>query len=455
MLQSLRFLTVLVGIPVLAGAAEPSVRLITLDPGHFHAGLIQKEMYDGVSPTVNVYAPLGPDLFGHLGRIAAFNQRSEKPTRWRLEVHTGPDFFERMLREKPGNVVVISGRNRGKIDRILASVEAGLNVLADKPWLIDEADLPKLRKALDTAEAKGLVAYDVMTERYEITTILQGELARDPDIAGRLRPGTPAEPTFYIDSVHNLMKTVSGAPLIRPSWFFDTEEQGEALADVGTHLVDLAAFVLFPGQAIAETDTRILAAKRWPTTLSREQLLRVIGGPAVPPSLGAKMSGDRLDYYCNTQVDYTLRGLHVRLDARWDYEAPPGGGDTHFAVVRGSRARIEVRQGAAEKWRTELYVVPVAPADRPALLAAVRRKVASLAGRYPGLAVADAGDAVQVLVPDSFRTGHEAHFAEVTTRFLEYLRAPGSVPAWEKANMLAKYAVTTRGTQLSRKAARP
>ena len=84
------------------------------------------------------------------------------------------------------------------------------------------------------------MAYDVMTERYEITTILQGELVRDPDIAGRLLPGTPEEPTFYIDSVHNLMKTVSGAPLLRPAWFFDTDEQGEALADVGTHLVDLA-----------------------------------------------------------------------------------------------------------------------------------------------------------------------------------------------------------------------
>ena len=415
----------LVGMSVLAGAAEPSVRLMTLDPGHFHAALIQKEMYEGVSPTVNVYAPLGPDLLGHLGRIAAYNERAEKPTSWRLEVHTGPDFLERMLRDKPGNVVVISGKNRGKIDRILASVEAGLHVLADKPWLIDEADLPKLRKALDTAEAKGLVAYDVMTERYEITTLLQGELLRDPEIAGPPGPGTPEEPTFFIDSVHNLMKTVSGAPLVRPSWFFDTDEQGEALADVGTHLVDLAAFVLFPGQAMTEREARILAAKRWPTTLSREQLLRVTGSTSVAPALLAKMKDDRLDYYCNTRVDYTLRGLHVRLLARWDYEAPPGGGDTHFAVGRGSRARIEVRQGAEQKWRTELYVVPASPGDRPALLAAVRKKVESLASRYPGLKVAEAGEAVQVLVPDSLRTGHEAHFAEVTTRFLDYLKAPG------------------------------
>jgi predicted dehydrogenase len=431
------------------GSAEPPVRLMTLDPGHFHAALIQKEMYPGVSPTVHVYAPVGGDLVAHLGRIAAYNQRGERPTAWALEVHAGPDFLPRMLREKPGNVVVISGRNRGKIDRILASVEAGLNVLADKPWLIDEADLPKLKRALDTAEAKGLVAYDVMTERYEITTILQGELARDPEIAGALPPGTPEAPALYIDSVHHLMKTVSGAPLVRPAWFFDTEEQGEALADVGTHLVDLASSVFFPGQALAETDTHLLAAKRWPTVLSREQLLRVIGEKAPPPVLQARMKDGKLDYYCNTQVDYTLRGRHVRLDVRWDYEAPPGGGDTHFAVVRGSQARIEVRQGAEQKWRTELYAVPLKPADRAAVKAAVEKKVAALASRYPGLSVVDEGEAVRIQIPDVFRTGHEAHFAEVTTRFLEYLKTPGSIPAWEKANMLAKYSITTRGAALS------
>jgi hypothetical protein len=102
---------------VLAAAAvaarEADVRLMTLDPGHFHAGLIQKEMYPGVDETVHVYAPLGPDLLAHLGRVAAFNRRAERPTSWRLEVHAGPDFLERMLREKPGNVAVLSGRNRG------------------------------------------------------------------------------------------------------------------------------------------------------------------------------------------------------------------------------------------------------------------------------------------------------------------------------------------------------
>ena len=83
----------------------PDVRLMTVDPGHFHAALVQKEMYPGVAKRVDVYAPLGRDLVEHLNRVAAFNRRAEQPTAWELEVHTGPDFFERMLRERPGNVV--------------------------------------------------------------------------------------------------------------------------------------------------------------------------------------------------------------------------------------------------------------------------------------------------------------------------------------------------------------
>ena len=95
------------------GKPMPDVRLMTLDPGHFHAALIQKEMYPGVAERVDIFAPLGRDLFEHLKRIASFNRRAERPTAWRTEVHASPDFVERMLRERPGNVVVLSGKNRG------------------------------------------------------------------------------------------------------------------------------------------------------------------------------------------------------------------------------------------------------------------------------------------------------------------------------------------------------
>jgi len=53
-------------------------------------------------------------------------------------------------------------------------------------------------------------------------------------------------------------------------------------------------------------------------------------------------------------------------------------------------------------------------------------------------------------IPDQFRIGHEAHFAEVTRQFLHYLEDRRRLPAWEKPNMAAKYYVTTHGVQLSR-----
>jgi hypothetical protein len=180
------------------------VRLLTLDPGHFHAALVQKEMYPGVARQVYVYAPLGPDLLAHLARVAGFNARKDSPTCWELEVHAGPDFLARLLRERPGNVVVLSGRNRDKIAYLEAAVGAGLNVLADKPWVIRAEDQPRLRAVLDAAEAQGLVAYDIMTERYEITSILQRELVNDPETFGTPLPGTADEPGIFMESVHYL-----------------------------------------------------------------------------------------------------------------------------------------------------------------------------------------------------------------------------------------------------------
>jgi len=53
--------------------ATGEVKIITLDPGHFHAALVQKFPLDQVDPNVKVYAPDGPDLKGHIARIEGFN----------------------------------------------------------------------------------------------------------------------------------------------------------------------------------------------------------------------------------------------------------------------------------------------------------------------------------------------------------------------------------------------
>ena len=408
------------------------LRLITLDPGHFHAALIQKEVYPDVSKRVAIYAPLGTDLTEHLNRVARFNLRPQNPTAWELDIHTSPDFLARMLAEKPGNIVVLSGRNRGKIGLIRASIDAGLHVLADKPWIIQPADLGDLEDALTAAGRQGVIAFDIMTERYEITSMLQRELVNDAAVFGGIVPGSEQEPAVYMQSVHHILKLVAGVPNQRPVWFFDVEQQGEALADVGTHLVDLAQWTLFPGQAIDyRHDIRMLSASRWPTKMDAAQFRQVTGQP-----------GPDLDYYCNTRVSYALRGIHCKLDVLWNWEAPAGAGDTHLAVYRGSKSRIEVRQGQDENYKPELYVVTD---DR----GAVEKKISALSTQYPGIATEERGTEIRVTIPDEYRNGHEAHFAQVTKQFFGYLERPETFPAWENPNMLAKYYVSTKGVELS------
>ena len=138
---------------------DKPVQLITLDPGHFHAALVQKIMYNDVDSVVHVYASEGNDLQLHLDRIKAFNTRADDPTHWKEEVYTGNDFFEKMLAEKKGNVVVLAGNNQKKTEYILKSLDAGFNVLADKPMAINPTGFETLKKAFETAKKKKTCCY--------------------------------------------------------------------------------------------------------------------------------------------------------------------------------------------------------------------------------------------------------------------------------------------------------
>ncbi len=431
--------------------ASGEITLMTLDPGHFHAALLQKQMLPGVSPLAYVYAPLGEGLTAHLNRIARFNHRSENPTTWELEIYAGADSLHRMLRERPGNVVILSGRNRAKIKKIQASIDAGLNVLADKPWIIEAGDLPALEAALRSAKQHNVAAYDAMTLHFEITFLLQRELVNDREIFGTPLKGSTSEPAVTIESMHYLYKQVAGVPNRRPPWFFDIRQQGEGLTDVGTHLVDLVQWTLFPDQAIDyRADIDVTSGKRWPTSISKEQFRQVTGTAPFPDYLKASVTKDHLQYFCNNSVHYTIRGIHTGLRIEWGFEAAPGAGFTQHAIYRGSKTRVEVRHGKKENFKAEVYVVPNSATEKDAVLEALRRKIQLLQPKYPGLAVEDRGEEFRIEIPDALRTGHEFHFALLTSRFLDYVRDPGSMPAWEAPNMLAKYYVTTKGVQLAR-----
>ena len=239
-----------------ASVDTDEVKFVTLDPGHFHAALVQKTSYPDVSEDVYVYAPGGSDLDEHLKRIDGYNTRQDNPTNWNTIIYTGPDFLDKMLSEKKGNVMVTAGNNGKKTDYIKQTLTAGINVLADKPMAIDVSGFNKLKECFEIAGQKGLLLYDIMTERFEITTMLQKEFSMIPQVYGEQQSGSVDDPGIVKESVHHFFKTVSGKPLIRPEWFFDVNQQGEGIVDVTTHLVDLVQWECFPGR-IDRKSTRL------------------------------------------------------------------------------------------------------------------------------------------------------------------------------------------------------
>ena len=433
----------------MAGALAAPVKWITLDPAHFHAALVQKTMIEGVDPEVHVYAPAGPDLDRHLAMIEGFNTRSEQPTHWRMKVHAGPDYLAEMLRERPGNVVVISGNNAKKSKYILACVKVGLNVLADKPMAITPDDFKLIEEAYQVAGEKKLVLLDIMTERHEITTLLQKELARFPQVFGELDKGTPANPAVTKESVHHFSKLVNGLPLQRPPWFFDPAQQGEGIVDVNTHLVDLVQWECFPGQVIAPADVRVISARSWQTPVTLDEFKKVTKLAAWPDYLKPLVdAAGVLQTPANGEFTYTLRGVHAKVSVKWNFEAPAGAGDTHDSLLRGSKATLHIRQGAAQAYKPVLYVEPSGQPD-DAWRAALTDSIGKLAERWPGVAVKELGGRWEVVIPEQFKVGHEAHFGQVSALFLGYLQGK-PVPAWEVPNTLAKYRTLMEAWRLSR-----
>jgi len=424
------------------------VHLITLDPGHFHAALVQKSMYDDVDSVVQVYAPAGNDLQLHLDRINAYNNRKENPTRWKEEVYSSNDFFEKMLSEKKGNVVVLAGNNQKKTESILQSLQNGFNVLADKPMAIDSNGFQQLKQAFDVAQKNNLLLYDIMTERFEITTILLRELSMIPEIFGSLKKGTDADPAVVKSSAHFLYKYVSGNVLTRPAWFMDVSQQGEGITDVMTHLVDLAQWECFPEQAIDYTkDIQVNSAKHWTTDLGLPEFKEITKLDSFPSYLNKYIVHDSLlKMYSNGEINYQVKGIHVRTSVNWKYKATENSGDTYEAIMKGTKANLVIKQGAEENYKPALYIYPVKGGGT--YETGLIEKFKSIQAKYPGVKLRKIKSDWQVIVPEKYQEGHEEHFARVTKNFLDYLKNK-SMPAWEIPGMMAKYYTTTKGLELA------
>jgi predicted dehydrogenase len=417
--------------------------LVVLDPGHFHAALTLRQRHPRLSDEVHVYAADGPDLENFLRIVRTFNQRADNPTRWNLHVYRGEDRFERLLSERRGDVAIIAGKNDSKMASIHRLHAHGFFVLGDKPWLIDPAQIGMLEEAAATPP----LAMDIMTERHEIATRLQVALAAQPRVFGRLR-NDGDQPAISMQSVHHLYKIVNGVPLVRPPWVFDVAVQGEGITDVTTHLVDLAQWITGGGQPFDyDRDVELLSARQWPTEVPRDMFTRITGLDAFPWALRHRIADGVLSYLCNAAMSFRLRGIAAAIESRWALAVPEGGGDTHYALVRGTAADLIVEHSGLTRHVTELTIRPVDGGAGYA--AALENAIESLEAEFPGLGIEPLAGEYRIAIPQALRTTHEQHFAKVLDQFLS--RMDGGVLSDNYGrDLVAKYRLLMRAAELSR-----
>ena len=124
-----------------------------------------------------------------------------------------------------------AGNNQYKTEYIKRAVDAGIHVLADKPMAIDTKYLNLLKDAFASAAENNVLLYDIMTERFEITAMLQKRFSLIPEAFGDLEKGSSENPAVTKENVHHFFKYVSSRPLIRPAWFFNVLQQVNGMAD--------------------------------------------------------------------------------------------------------------------------------------------------------------------------------------------------------------------------------
>jgi len=434
-IKSILTLLILISSTLIIQAQKAPIKLIILDPGHGHATYMQGRMYEGLDPEVHVYAPAGPDVETYLNSINRSNSRSANPTKWKIVLYTGTDYFEKMLAEKKGNAVIISGNNSKKANYIRRSIEAGLHVLADKPLAVTPEDFEKLKESFKIAAKKNVLLFDPMDLRYDISNILQRELAATKELFGTLKKGSIDDPSLIQANLHHFLKFSGTEPARRPAWFFDIEQQGHGITDVSTHLVDMTQWAAFPDQILdAKKDIKILSSKEWPTQLTPSEF-KLITRVDYPDYLRKYLKDSILSVYANGEINYTIKGIHSKVSVLWKYREPVGSGDTHYALMRGTKADLELRQGSDEQHKATLYIKAAPGISSEDFSKTIDQVKTRFQQKYQGLDLIRKGNEY-IVKPGTYKTTNSAEIA------ISYI-LDNKIPVWEVPNLIAKYYTTT------------
>jgi hypothetical protein len=202
------------------------------------------------------------------------------------------------------------------------------------------------------------------------------------------------------------------------------------MVDIQSHMVEKAQWwVLGVDQCDFARDVVLESARRWTTPGPPDLFQASTGRSDYPAALHASVRNGVLEYACNGEMCYRLRGIRIRQTAEWRQWEPEGAGDLHSVTVRGNRCHVLIRQGADTQYQAEVQLKPVAGENLEPLLWA---QLEHWQMRFPGLSFTPSALGFRFEVPPELDRGHESHFALVRDRFLDYLDQghwPEALPA--------------------------
>jgi len=421
---------------------DGEVKIIQLDPTHSHAAAAQNECISQIDSNVYVYASKRSELDEYFQRINSLNTRKDYPTNWNLVVYIGEDFLEKMVQEKKGNVVVLAGNNRVKIDYIEKSINAGFNVFSDKPMVINKAGFERLKNAYAMAEQKGVLMFDMMTERYRLINKIQKSLMQDTLLFGKMQQGTPDHPAIMESSVHHFYRGGKGN---RPYWFFDVLQEGEGVVDVSTHLIDLTFWKAFPDEIIDyNKDVKVLSAKHWPINITKAEFKTATSLRDIPESLNQYMKDTILEVFANGSISYQVNGVYAGVRVDWHAATPKDGQDLKNAYAEGTKCTVLIKQEYGQK-RPKLYVQKAENVSEKDFQTNLEEAIVRLQTDYPGISLLKGLESTEVVFPSGL-----ASLDSTFKIFLGYL-VSRDMPKWEIPNTLAKYHITTTALKMIKK----
>lgn len=248
-----------------------------------------------------------------------------------------------MLDEARPDVLMVCGIYRHRLASVVAALDRGIGVLADKPVVVDPMDLAELERACGSSRAVLSIAFE---KRWYAATLTARQWISHGAI-GEVRHISATGP-------HRLARRR------RPAWYFDGG-YGDLVADLPIHDIDLALLLTGAVSGTISADAR---------------------GPAEFPTV------------CVAQLSMDTGAL-VNLDANWLWPERSDSPGRYQMRVTGERGVIEIDFAEplpAIVSDVDLPELPPIAAKRPA----EEYFDAVLAGRQPEVGTAESLAATRI-----------------------------------------------------------